>query len=120
MFTLIPELPAGAIGFAARGRITARDRDTVLEPTIASALATGDKVKLLYVAGDDFAGYEADTPWDDAVFGTRHFTDFERIAFVADGGPHHSAVRALEDIMPAKLRVFGTDEIDAAKDWLAA
>jgi hypothetical protein len=119
MFTPIAALPAGAIGFAARGRITQSDRSSVLEPSILSALAGGGKIKLLYVAGPDFAGYDEEAPWDEAVFGTRHFTDFDRIAFVADDGPHHLAVRALEGIMPAKLRVFHPDEIDAAKDWLA-
>jgi hypothetical protein len=120
MFTPIAELPAGAIGFAARGRITQRDRNTILEPTITSALAAGEKIKLLYVAGPDFDGYEEEAPWDEAIFGTRHFTDFDRIAFVADEGRHHMAVQALEGIMPTKLRVFRTDEIEAAKDWLAA
>ena len=43
-----------------------------------------------------------------------------RIAFVADDGPHHLAVQALQGIMPAKLRVFRTNEMEAAKDWLAA
>jgi len=120
MFTPIAALPAGAIGFAARGRITQRDRSTILEPSIASALAAGEKIKLLYVAGPDFDGYDEEAPWDEAVFGTRHFTDFERIAFVADDGPHHLAVQALQGIMPAKLRVFRTNEMEAAKDWLAA
>jgi hypothetical protein len=119
MFTPIAALPAGAIGFAARGRITHDDRTNVLEPSIASALAGGEKIKLLYVAGPDFDGYDEEAPWDEAVFGSRHFTDFERISFVTDEGRHHLAVRALEGIMPAKLRVFRTDEIDAAKDWLA-
>jgi hypothetical protein len=120
MFTPIAEMPRGAIGVSASGRVTAEDRRTVLEPAIASALAAGGKLKLLYVAGPDFTGYEDETPWDEAVFGTRHFFDFERIAFVADEGLHPVAVRALAGIMPAELRVFGTGEIEAAKGWLGA
>jgi hypothetical protein len=120
MFTPIAEMPPGAIGVAAKGRITAGDRRSVLEPTIASALAGGDKVKLLYLAGADFAGYDEDAPWDEAIFGSRHFTDFKRIAFVTDEAPYDRAVQALRGLMPADLRVFPVSEIEAAKAWLAA
>lgn len=119
MFTRIENLPAGAIGFEAVGRITRADRHAVLEPTIESALRHGRQVRLLYVAGSRFAGYEHDTLLDDAIFGTRHFSDFEKIAFLAEDGPHARAVGALEGLMPAELRLFPTDAVDAAKAWLA-
>ncbi len=76
MFTRIEDLPAGAIGFVASGRITADDRQSVLEPTIDGRLEAGGRVRLLYVAGPDFAGYDRGGLYDDAVFGTRHFTAF--------------------------------------------
>ncbi len=121
MLTPITEMPAGAIGFAASGRVTGADRRTILEPTITLALARGDKVKLLYVAGPEFSGYERNLPWDDAVFGTRHFTDFERIAFVADGeSPYRRAVAELEGFMPAALKVFATDDLAMAKAWVGS
>jgi hypothetical protein len=119
MLTPITEMPDGAIGFAASGRVTSDDRRTILEPTIAMTLARGDKVKLLYVAGPEFAGYDAELPWDDAVFGTRHFMDFERIAFVADGeSPYRRAVAELEGFLPAALRVFATRDLAKAKAWI--
>lgn len=119
MFTPIENLPGGAIGIEARGRVTRADRKSVLEPRLGSALANGGRVRLLYVTGDDFAGYEEGGLFDDAVFGTRHFTDFHKIAFVAGEGPYDRAVAALDGLMPAALRTFPPDEIDAAKAWLA-
>ncbi len=119
MFTPIENLPAGAIGFVANGHITEDDRAAVLEPTIDWALEVGGRVKLLYVTGSDFAGYEPAGLYDDAVFGTRHFTAFDKIAFVADDGPFNRAVLAMEGLMPATLRVFGASEVNAAKAWLA-
>jgi len=68
----------------------------------------------------DFDGYEEGSLLDDAVFGTRHFTDFEKIAFVTEDGPYDRAVSALKGLMPTSLKVFRTREIDAAKKWLAA
>ena len=119
MFTPIEDLPPGAIGFVATGRITAEDRRNVLEPTIDWALEVSGRVRLLYVAGQDFAGYDRGGLYDDAVFGTRHFTDFDRIAFVAEDGPYARSVRALGGLMPASLRVFRASEVESAKAWLA-
>ena len=119
MFTRIENLPAGAIGFEAVGRITEEDRVEVLEPTIEAILDDGRPVRLLYLAGPRFAGYDPNALFDDAVFGTRHFTDFEKIAFLAEDGPYRRAVFALEGLMPAELRLFPTDAVEQAKAWLA-
>jgi hypothetical protein len=119
MFTTIEGLPDGAIGVMASGLITSADRESVLEPTIADALSARGKVKLLYCTAPDFIGYDKGTVLDDAVFGTRHFTDFSKIAFVAEAGPYDRAVNALDGLMPADVRTFRTDEIEAAKEWLA-
>jgi hypothetical protein len=117
MFTPIEGLCGGAIGFEALGRVTQSDRKTVLEPQIDSVIEAGDKVKLLYIAGPAFTGYDDGGLFDDAVFGSRHFRDFEKIAFVADCGPYRRAVKALQGLMPAELKVFR--DVKTAKDWLA-
>ena len=120
MFTAIENLPKGAVGFEAHGRVTDDDRRSVLEPTLEWALESNGKVRLLYVTGGDFTGYDLGVAYDDAVFGSRHFTHFERIAFVADEGPYARSVAALEGLMPATVRVFPSGEVDKAKAWLAA
>ncbi len=119
MFARIDDLPTGAIGFEAVGRITEADRLAVLEPTIESVLEHGGPVRLLYLAGPRFDGYDPDTLLDDAVFGSRHFADFQKIAFLAEEGPYRRAVVALEGLMPAELRLFPAAAVDAAKAWLA-
>lgn len=119
MFTEINDLPPGAIGFVASGRITADERLSVLEPSLCSAVARGERVRLLYVAGPDFEGYDRGGLYDDAVFGTRHFNDFERIAFVAEDGPYNRAVHAMEGLIPAEVRVFAPAEMPVARLWLA-
>jgi len=118
MFTQIDRLPEGVIGFEAHGRITSAERNAILIPRIDAARASGNRIKLLYVTGADFDGYEQGTLFDDAVFGTRHFTSFERIAFVGEDGPYARAVDALDGLMPAALRRFSCGEVDRAKAWL--
>lgn len=118
MFTPIGGLPEGVIGFEAHGRITDADRRAILIPSIDAARASGGKVKLLYVTASDFTGYDEGTPFDEAVFGTRYFTSFERIAFVGEEGPYARAVDALDGLMPAVLRCFSRGDVDQAKAWL--
>lgn len=118
MFTRIDNLPAGFVGVVASGQVTADDRHLVLEPSIDGAVETTGRVRLLYVAGSDFVGYDRGGLYDDAVFGTRHFTHFEKIAFVANDGPYQRAVLAMNGLMPARLRVFAPSEILAAREWL--
>lgn len=120
MFQAIDNLPTGAVGFVAHGRVTHADRQTILEPTLEWAIEANGKVRLLYVAASDFDGYESGGLYDEAVFGTRHFTDFERIAFVSDDGPYARSVAAMDGLMPAHLRVFATADIGAAREWVGA
>jgi hypothetical protein len=120
MLTPIDNLPAGAIGFIANGRITSHDRRGVFEPRMSRALKAAERVKLLYVAGRDFKGYEHGTLYDESVFGSRHFQHFEKIAFVSDDGPFHRAVQAMKGLVPARVKVFSSHEIAAAKDWLVS
>lgn len=116
MLTRIHDVPEGAIGFAASGRISMAESHELVAPEVERMRQEAGRVRLLYLTKPDFAGYEVGM-LDDAVFGTRHFTHFEKIAFVGEG-PHDRAVRAIEGLMPAGLKVFAPGEIDAAKAWL--
>lgn len=120
MLTIINDVPAGTIGFQASGRVTAHDQDRILEPALRNTLLAQRSVRLLYQVAPDFEGYDPQTPLDDAVFGTRHFNHFERIAFLSEDGPFRRAVSAIDGLMPADVKTFAISEGDAAKDWLSA
>jgi hypothetical protein len=120
MLRPIENLPRGAVGFIAHGLVTDADRRSVLEPTIEWAIETSGKVRLLYVAASDFDGYSSGGMYDEAVFGTRHFMDFERIAFVSEDGPFARSAETAGGLMPAEVRVFRGVDIGKAKEWLAA
>jgi hypothetical protein len=119
MLTALTDLPDGAIGFRAIGRVSVEERRAVLAPALDRALRKGKKLRFLYVAGPEFDGYEFGHIWDEAVFGSRHFGDFEKLAFVSDQTAYRRAVATLEGLMPTALKVFRTRELKAAKDWLA-
>jgi hypothetical protein len=119
MFTPIEALPEDVLGLEAHGRITRAETLKILLPRIDSAGRSGAKVRLLYVAAADFDGYADGAVLDEAVFGTRNFNSFERIAYVGEEGRYTRAVEALNGLMPTALRRFAASEIDKAKRWIS-
>jgi hypothetical protein len=119
MLKPISDLPSGVIGFAAEGTVTDEDYKTVLIPTVEKALEKGGKIRFLYVLGPDFKTYAPGAMWDDTLFGARHYFDFEKIACVTDHEIIAAMVRSFGILMPAAVRVFAANELEAAKAWLA-
>ena len=53
----------------------------MLVPKAVSMMAQGP-IKLFYVIGKEFTGFELEALWDDAVLAVKHRHDFSRIAVV--------------------------------------
>lgn len=119
MLTAINDLPKGAVGFSAEGTVTDEDYKTILIPAIKEALEANGKIRFLYLLGPEFKGYAAHAMWDDTMFGMRHYFDFEKIACVTDHEVYATMARGMGFMMPASVRVFAANELDAAKAWLA-
>lgn len=118
MFTKVEGLPPGVIGVEASGEVAAADYTDVLLPMIEEVRATGSKVRLLYVLGED-VGVSGGGAWADTKLGVQHFTSFERIAVVTDKDWIENAVKALGWIIPGEVRTFDDDDQDDAVEWLA-
>ncbi len=119
MFEKIENLPDGVVGFEAVGKLTASDYEKTLIPAVDAALATGGKLRFLYLAGTRFEGFELGAAWDDMSWGFRHAFDFDKVAFVSDHAFLTAAVRPMAMFMPSKIKVFPVKDLDAAKAWLA-
>jgi hypothetical protein len=120
MIEMIDGLGAGVIGARAVGKVTADDYESVLIPAVESALSTNDKLRMLYVLGTEFEGYDAEAALDDARMGLHHWADFERIAVVTDHGAYRSAIKGFGFLMPGEVKVFAVDDMETAKDWLSS
>lgn len=118
MIEQITDLPAGALGFRARGHVTAADYENVLVPDVEAAFAMNPKLRLLYHCGEDFAGFDAGAAWDDAKLGLRHFSGWERVALVTDVGWLRLAARTMGFAVPAEFRLFHNAEMAEAREWL--
>jgi hypothetical protein len=122
MLTLIPDLPEGVVGVEAQGQVAASDYEQVLVPAVdAARQAAGEgKVRLLYVLGSDFPDYTSGAAWEDTKLGLGRIRSWERIAIVSDADWLRRAVHGLGWMMPGDVKVYGADEVDAARAWVTS
>ncbi len=119
MFKSIEGLPADVLAIEASGQITDQDYRGTLIPLAECLLAKGP-IKMLYVIGSDFTGFDLAALWDDSAFGFSHWHDFSRIALVTDHAWMCGAVTMFKPFFQGEVRLFRLAQLSAAKDWITA
>ena len=119
MFKIIEGLPPDVMAIEASGKVTHVDYRDTLIPRAEAMIAKGP-VRLLYVVGEDFTGFEPEALWDDSVFGLKHWHDFNRIAVVTDHAWLSATVQMFKPFFHGEVRVFRSAELPAAKGWITA
>jgi SpoIIAA-like len=119
MIEMLEGFPEDVVTFRAEGEVSGDDYEQVLVPAVEQRLADHEKIRLLYVLGEEFTGYSAGAMWDDAKVGMEHLFSWERIALVTDHDMYSRMVKGFGFLVPAHVKVFGTAEFEAAKDWVS-
>lgn len=119
MIEQIKGLPAGTLGFRARGQVTADDYERVLVPDVEAAFALNRKLRLIYVIDADFSGFDPGAMWDDARLGWRHFSGWDRIALVTDVTWIRGTAHAMGFAIPADFQLFQLAELEQAQAWVS-
>jgi hypothetical protein len=117
MIKLMDDLPSNVIGFEAVSEVDAGDYKSTLDPAVDAALQTNDKLRLVYVLGDQFDGYTGGAMWEDTKLGVRHWGAWEKIALVSDKEWVDDAIKFLGWMVPGEIRVYPTADVVAAKEW---
>jgi hypothetical protein len=120
MVERIPDLPDTVLGFRAKGKVTAKDYESVIVPAVEAMLARRDKVRFLYHLGEDFSGFEAAAVWDDAKLGLKHLGGWERLALVSDVDWIRMAATVFGIVIPGHVRVFHNRELTEATRWICS
>jgi hypothetical protein len=120
MLEPIPDLPENVVGFTANGEVTSEDYQQRLIPAVERALAARDKVRLLYVLGEDFTGFSGGAMWEDGKVGMQHLTKWERIAFVSDRPWIRHTVNVVGYLIPGEVKVFDLDQQADAVAWVSS
>jgi hypothetical protein len=83
MLQPIPDLPAGVLGFEAKGKLEASDYRDVLKPAIESTIEAGNDVRIV-LEFEAFDGMSSGAAWEDMKMGVGHLRHWNRIALVTD------------------------------------
>jgi len=117
MFKFIEGLPPDVMAIEASGKVTHEDYRNTLIPKAEAMMAKGP-IRMLYVIGKDFTGFELEALWDDSVFGLKHWHDFSHIAVVTDHAWLSAMVNMFKPFFHGEVRLFRYAELPAAKDWI--
>jgi len=77
MLRIIAGMPADVLAIEAVGEVTQEDYRGILIPK-AEAMMTKGPIKMPYVIGKEFTGYELEALWEDGTFGIKHWREFTR------------------------------------------
>ena len=119
MFKFIEGLPPDVLAIEAVGKVTHEDYRGTLIPKAEAMMAMG-AIKVLYVVGKEFTGYELEAMWDDGTFGIKHWREFSRVAVVADQAWLRSSISMFTPFFRGEVRLFRLSELPTAKDWTTA
>ena len=120
MLERIKSTSPNVLAMRAVGKITDEDYKTVLIPAVESQIQAQRKVRFVYVIGPEFESFSMQAMLDDALFGLHHWRDLERVAVVTDRESIAHAMRIFMPPLPAKSKVFHTDQLKDALAWAAA
>ena len=119
MIRVMDDLPENVVGFEAFGKVTADDYESVVLPAVDHARKSDGGLRVLYVLGDGFEGFEAEAALDDMKMGLHNWSAFERIAMVTDENSYRVMSKAFGFLMHGEVRVFPTSESSEAKTWVS-
>ncbi|MGH9554074.1 MAG: STAS/SEC14 domain-containing protein, partial [Terriglobales bacterium] len=76
----VVEQDGNVLSLQANGTLTHADYEQVMIPKLEQIIKEHGKARILFAMGDEFHGWEPEAMWDDAKFGMKHRTDFEKCA----------------------------------------
>jgi hypothetical protein len=120
MLEILEGFPNGVLAFAAKGRVTKRDYETLLIPAVEERLKRPGKVRVYYQFDLDFSGMDPGAMWDDFKVGMGHIPRWERVAVVTDVAWIRHAMGPFGFLIPALVKVFPLSETATAREWISA
>ena len=120
MIEQLKDFPPRVLAFVCKGKVTAQDYKTVLEPAVDEVLKQPGKVRLYYETDASFENIAFGAMWEDFKVGVEHLLRWERVALVTDVDWIANTLRAFGWLIHGELKVFPQAEAEAAKAWIKA
>ena len=123
MIEPIPDMPPGTLGFRATGRVTREDYADRFLPPVQAKVDSGEGIRMVYQVGPGFEKFDAGALLEDAKtgweLGILHPKAWKRLALVTDVNWMSQATHAFAWMMPGEIKIYGLEEVDEARDWVA-
>ena len=118
MIKILPESQVNILGVKATDQLTDEDYTDIWIPELEKLIDRFGKVRALLYMDENFKGWKLKAMWDDAKFGLKHRSDFEKIAIV--GGPKWTSwgVKLSAHLISGEVRVFEEHELQEAWTWI--
>jgi hypothetical protein len=124
MIEVIADMPAGTIGLRVWGSVTRDDYVDVLMPAVSKAAEEHGEIRLVFQVGPDFQHFTPGMLGADIThglsFGVKHWSAWKRMAVVTDVDWLRQSMQMLGWMTPGEAHLFGLDELEQAKEWVAA
>lgn len=121
MIERIEDMPSGAIGLRASGRLSKEEYVQVLEPALREGVETGE-LRLLFLL-TDFEGLELSAYSEDLKTGLRAWirdhSTWKRFALVTDTEWVAKAMHMFAWMTPGEVKIYEPSELEEAKAWMA-
>lgn len=119
MIEVMQDLPGGVLGFIARDRVTSAEYRAIKTPRIEAVFANRPKLRVLWLMGSDFRGFEFGAAWQDLMLGLRHWRGWERIALVTDTGWLRALAPTAGVVLPCEFRLFHLSALEEGRRWIS-
>ncbi len=119
MIETLTEFPDNVTGLVFSGYVTRQEFETMVIPTVDSALNRYESLRLYHQIGSDLTGMSPEAMWQDLKLDAAHITRWEQIAVVSDVNWIGNALKPIVFLMPGKIRLFSISDSDEARDWIA-
>ena len=119
MIEVIQGLPAKVAAFRATGSVTEDDYIKVVNPLCDKVYKEFGKINYLMDIDTPLSNYSAGAWIKDLILGFVYFTEWRKIAIVSNLKGVKSFTNFFGKLVPGKARGFGSEDIDAAKQWIS-
>jgi hypothetical protein len=120
MLQLMHDVPPGALGIRATGKVTADDYLNVVFPAFTEYAKTTRALKYLLLLETSVSNFAIEAWLNDAVLGFQYLTRWNKVAIVTNQQGVITFTDIVGKLAPGEYKGFRLSELVKAKEWLAS
>jgi hypothetical protein len=118
MLQVMHDIPPGALGIRATGKVSADDYINVVFPAFTEYAKTTRALKYLLLLETRVGNFAIEALLNDAVLGYQYLTRWNKVAIVTNQQSVITFTNIVGKLAPGEYRGFKISELALAKEWL--